>query len=133
MVPEIEGAVATAAARTRPFDLPLGGFGAFPSLRQPQVLWLRAEATPELRCLKQDLEWDFAPLGFERETRAFQPHLTLGRSSPGAGAGDFRLLEPLLQSLDYQAAPHITVIELMRSRQTGAGVTYERIATVPLG
>jgi len=132
-VREIEDAIAVAATRTKPFELILGGFGAFPSLRQPQVLWMRAVASPQLRCLKQDLEWELAPLGFERETRAFQPHLTLGRARAQARAGDFRSLESLLRKLDYEATLEVGTIDLIRSRRSSAGAEYERIATVPLG
>jgi 2'-5' RNA ligase len=133
LVLEIEAAIAIAATRTQPFELYLGGFGAFPTFRAPRVLWLGVEATPPLRCLKQDLEWELAPLGFERETRAFQPHLTLGRATATAQAGDFRQLGELLQPLDYQATAPVSVVDLMQSRLTPARAEYERIATLPLG
>ena len=66
---------------TAPFEATVEGFGAFPTIRKPSVLWAGVGATPELRCLKQDLEWGLAELGFEKETRAFHPHLTLGRAN----------------------------------------------------
>lgn len=132
-VPEIEAALALAAARNRPFELILGGFGAFPSLRNPRVLWLAVEATPLLRVLKQDLEWEFSPLGFERETRAFQPHLTLGRARGGARAGDFRGLEELLRPLEFQTVIPVTSVDLMQSLLAPGGAEYERIATRALG
>jgi 2'-5' RNA ligase len=132
-LPEIEAAIARAAARTQPFELRLGGFGAFPSIRNPRVIWLGVEASPQLRCLKQDLEWEFSPLGFTRETRAFQPHLTLGRARSNARAGDFRDLEGLLRPLDYQADSPVTMVDLLRSHLTHTRARYERIATLPLG
>jgi 2'-5' RNA ligase len=133
VVPEIEAALAVAAARTRPFELMLGGFGAFPSLRNPRVLWLAAEASPPLRLLKQDLEWELSPLGFPREVRAFQPHLTLGRTLPQARAGDFRDLDELLRPLDLRTTIPVDEIDLMRSQLSPGGAVYERIATRPLG
>lgn len=133
LIPEIITAAATAAARAQPLELLLGGIGAFPSFRNPRVLWLGVEATPQLRMLKQDLEWEFAPLGFPTETRAFQPHITLGRTNPHARAGEFRVLETLLQSLAYQATITIAELELMRSHLSHSGAAYERIATIPLG
>lgn len=132
-VPEIEAAIARAAARVQPFDLILGGFGAFPSLRNPRVLWLAAEATPPLRVLKQDLEWELSPLGFAREIRAFQPHLTLGRARTQARVGDFRALEELLRPLDLQAIIPMTAVDLMQSLLSPGGAEYQRIAASPLG
>jgi 2'-5' RNA ligase len=130
---QIEEAIERAAARNQPIQLNLGGYGAFPALRNPRVLWLGVEATPPLRVLKQDLEWEFSPLGFPRETRAFQPHLTLGRARPQARAGDFRDLEDLLRPLNYYVTVPITDISLMRSTLAQTGAEYERIATLPLG
>ena len=84
---DVEATLTRVAAATPPFALSLGGFGAFTTIRRPRVLWLGVEATPELRCLKQDLEWALTDCGFERETRAFHPHLTLGRAEAQNGAG----------------------------------------------
>lgn len=132
-VAAIEDAIADAAAKTQPFELELRGMGAFPSLRNPRVLWLGAEASPPLRCLKQDLEWALSPLGFVRETRAFQPHLTIGRARSDARAGDFRKLEELIHKLDYVARTPVTEVHLVRSHLQPGGAKYERIATLPLG
>lgn len=124
--------MAEAAGKTAPFELPVGGFGAFPSLRRPRVIWAGVEATPSLRCVKHDLEWMFAPLGFEREVRAFQPHLSLGRAQKDAQAGNFRDFEALLAELDYTSTFPVETIELMRSHNV-AGARYEQIASAPLG
>lgn len=125
--------MAEAAAKTQAFELPIGGFGAFPSLRRPRTVWAGIEATPALRCVKHDLEWMFRSLGFEREVRAFQPHLTLGRARKGAQAGNFRDFESLLADLDYTASFPVETIELMRSRSGPDGVRYEEVASAPLG
>lgn len=132
-VPEIETALGLVAARVQPFELNLGGLGAFPSLRNPRVVWLAAEASPSLRILKQDLEWEFSPLGFPREIRAFQPHITLGRTRNNARAGDFRKLDELLRPLDFRATIPITSVDLMQSLLNPGGAEYERIAVRPLG
>jgi len=132
-LPEITRAAATAASRAKPIELQLGGIGAFPSFRQPRVLWLGVEATPQLRMLKQDIEWEFAPIGFPRETRAFQPHITLGRASPHAKVGDFRTMESICGPTTYSFTITIDRLEVMESRLSPAGASYQRIAEVPLG
>lgn len=78
------------AASNRPFTLSIGGVGAFPTIRRPRVMWVGVDPSPALRCLKQDLEWGMTECGLERETRAFHPHLTVGRADDKEGAGAFR-------------------------------------------
>jgi RNA 2',3'-cyclic 3'-phosphodiesterase len=131
-VAEVERAVARAAAKSRPFRVLMEGVGAFPTPRRPRVIWLGVEATPELRCLKQDVEWEIAPLGFDRETRGFQPHLTLGRATPEAAAGDFRDFEAVVSKVRFSGVLNVNSVELMRSTLSGKGAIHEVVRSVPL-
>lgn len=112
---EIQEAADRVAGSTVGFDAELDGFGAFPTIRRPSTLWVGVEATPELRCLKQDLEWALSDLGFEKETRAFHPHLTLGRASGNGGAGAFRGLDDLTAEMEVDASFKVRTVDLMRS------------------
>ncbi len=68
-------------SRHEPFEAELSGFGAFPSARRARILWAGIGAGSEpLRDLARDVEASLEPLGFEREDRAYMPHLTLGRA-----------------------------------------------------
>ena len=109
---------------THAFDLDLGGFGAFPTIRRPRVIWVGVDPSPALRCLKQDLEWALADLGFARETRAFHPHITLGRAEEGEGAGAFRGLDELAASLSYTGDVPAHQVDLMRSQLSRSGARY---------
>lgn len=123
-VESIQGVLEKVGSATVPFDATVTGFGAFPTIRNPTVLWAGVEATPELRCLKQDLEWALAELGFDKETRAFHPHLTLGRARDGGGAGAFRGLDELSASLQVEARFTVRTVDLMRSQATRTGHRY---------
>lgn len=131
-VPAITASIEDAASKSSPFTLPLGGFGAFPTLRRPRVLWLGAAATPELRCLKHDLEWGLAGHGYEREVRAFMPHVTLGRALSDAGAGDFRDLPDILTAIAYEGAVDVATVDLMRSHLLPDGARYEVLERIRL-
>ena len=48
--------LAHVAAGSPSFSADLSGFGAFPTIRRPRVLWLGIEPTLALRCLKRDVE-----------------------------------------------------------------------------
>lgn len=122
-VASIQEVLDDVTANTAPFEATVTGFGAFPTIRRPRVLWAGVHATPELRCLKQDLEWGLADLGFEKETRAFHPHLTLGRASSD-GAGRFRGLDELMASLELEAPFVVRTVDLMQSRTSPDGATY---------
>ena len=132
-VDKVRASLAAVAAKSKPFEVKLGGFGAFPSLRKPRVIWAGAYASPELRCLKHDLEWEFAALGYAREARAFHPHMTLGRARPEAAAGDFRDLEAMVEPLKYQGTLAVNSVVLLRSHLAPGGATYEVIDTMRLG
>ena len=123
-VDEIGGVLEKVAGNTIPFDAAVAGFGAFPTVRKPSVLWAGVEATPELRCLKQDLEWALAELGFEKETRAFHPHLTLGRAGDKGGAGAFRGVDELMASLSLESRFTVRTVDLMRSQGGKNGPRY---------
>ena len=132
-VPEVRSAVARVAEKTQPFSLTLAGAGAFPTMRRPKVIWLGAEASPELRCLKHDLEWELAPLGFEREVRAFHPHITLGRARPEARAGDFRQFEALVGAMKFEAEVQVRTVDVMTSHLSSRGARYEKQMAARLG
>jgi RNA 2',3'-cyclic 3'-phosphodiesterase len=111
----------------------MSGSGAFPTTRRPKVIWLGAVASPELRCLKHDLEWELAPLGFEREVRAFHPHVTLGRARVDARAGDFRGFEDLVAAMDFTAEITVRSVDLMKSTLSAKGARYEKLLSAKLG
>jgi 2'-5' RNA ligase len=69
-----------AASGVQPFEIILGGCGAFPSRGLPRVLWVGiADPTGKLAELHRMLEGECAKAGFPREVRPFHPHLTIAR------------------------------------------------------
>lgn len=131
-VDQIGGVLARVAAGCSPFSARIGGFGAFPSIRRPRVLWVGVEPTSALRCLKQDVEWALAALGFERETRAFHPHLTLGRVDRNDEAGIFRGLDALVAEMSCDGSVPVRSVELMRSQILADGARYSVVSSHPL-
>ena len=128
-VASIEERVAKVAAATKSFTTEFAGFGAFPTIRRPEVLWLGVSANAELRCLKQDLEWNLGDLGFGAETRSFHPHVTLGRADGSGGAGVFRALDTVMAGLDYDAELKVHSVDIIRSRLTPEGIRYKVISS----
>jgi 2'-5' RNA ligase len=96
------------------------------------VFWLGVEASPALRCLKQDLEWALAECGFAREMRAFHPHITLGRSAAEGGGGIFRGLDDLVTRLSYQGRVTAGSVDLMSSQLNRQGPRYSILSSSQL-
>jgi 2'-5' RNA ligase len=61
-----------------PFTIRVKGFGFFPNPRRPAVLWCGVDSR-ELNTLQSKVEEAMSAIGFEKENRAFSPHLTLCR------------------------------------------------------
>ena len=69
-----------AASKVEPFEIFVGGCGAFPSRGQPRVLWIGIDdPSGRLTEVHQALEDECAIAGFPREERPFHPHLTIAR------------------------------------------------------
>lgn len=129
----LRGAIAQAAARSRPLSLEVRGAGGFPSARRPRVLWVGlAGELPELASLAADLGRHLAPLGYPAEDRPLTPHLTLGRAREGRGAPGFG--GALAQARGQDAlAWRADALVLYRSHLAPAGARYEALQRFPLG
>jgi len=71
-------AMAQAAEGVGPFCFTVTGLGAFPSVRNPKVVWAGIQDDRIVRFQKK-IEEALCPAGFSREQRPFTPHLTIGR------------------------------------------------------
>lgn len=124
---QVTRALKRAAAGSRPFDVVLGGFGAFPSRNKPEILWIGATLPAELSVLQERIEAETEPLGFGREPRRFHPHITIGRAQKRPARVDPAELDRILASLVYKSVMRVESVDLMRSHTDGRGARYERI------
>lgn len=64
----------------KPFKLKIHGFGGFPSLRSPRVLWIGVEdKEDQLKKIHLRIEEISRKFGIKGENRDFSPHLTVAR------------------------------------------------------
>jgi 2'-5' RNA ligase len=62
------------------FRISVNGLGAFPSIRNPRVIWLGLHGwEANLSPLQAEIETNLETVGFLPEGRPFRPHLTIGR------------------------------------------------------
>ncbi|MFQ6030372.1 MAG: RNA 2',3'-cyclic phosphodiesterase [Dehalococcoidia bacterium] len=128
-------AMARAAEGFPSFGIYLEGLGAFPNQRQPRVLWAGAAGDLEmLSQLQGRVEHEISPLGFPREQRGFNPHLTLGRVRDRVSApqrrqiGDVFARESLAPSDPWVAKE----LHLIRTNFRPQGNFYTSMGSVPL-
>ena len=135
-VETISSAVDEAVDGIEPFVMQIGDSGVFPSRRRPRVLWVGLDGDlPYMTMLHQRLEDALVSLGYEKESRPFRPHLTLGRLQERASNADrSRAAEALLSSDAARGTPvAVEAVSLMRSVLLPTGAEYGRLSHIPLG
>ena len=118
-----------------PFQLDIRQLGAFPAIDRPQVIWVGVTGAMEkLAQLQKKIEANTEQLGFKRESRAFSPHLTLGRVRDEARPNEIQRIGKLLSDTTFSALHNIDVYEinLMKSQLTPSGAIHTCIGSVKL-
>jgi 2'-5' RNA ligase len=142
LLPAITGVVDQACGQTMPFDIVLGGLGAFPDTRNPRTIWLGVlQGTESLSQLQASLCAALGPLGFPAEARGFHPHVTLGRL-PTSGrqrdrsAGQGIAAEVARLADEAQGTLPVREVVLYSSRSRGlepTGPVHTRLHAARLG
>ena len=119
------------ARKTGPFDLILDGIGVFPDWRNVKVIWAGiSEGADKAEILAKAVEGAMAGIGFEKETRPFRPHLTLGRIK---GARKKDELKKAAQGLAVKTAKSfVSEIVMFRSDLTSEGAIHTPLASFKL-
>ncbi|MFO7678656.1 MAG: RNA 2',3'-cyclic phosphodiesterase [Chloroflexota bacterium] len=119
-LPAIQQTLDETAQKHAPLTLRLNGTGCFPNARRPQVIWVGlAGDLAALAALKADLDDGLASLGWEKEERPFQPHLTLGRVNKGQKLAGFAAMAAV-----KEIAFPVTAVLLIESQLTRQGPVY---------
>jgi len=129
---EINGALSSGLATAERLRLAGSGVGAFPDPKNARVVWIGVSGgTVRLISLQSAVEAALAAIGFEREKRAFSPHLTLGRIK------HIRSREAWLEALESvstSSLPSFAVekVSMMKSELRPTGAVYTEISRVAL-
>jgi len=106
------------------FRLKSGSKGAFPNLKRPRVYWVGLTETDDhiLTDLQAKVETALSEVGFEKESRKFHPHLTMGRvRSPK------KIAEVTQKFVDYHFPGiefNVDRVLIMKSELTPRGAIY---------
>lgn len=114
-----------------PFDLTVAGVGVFPPKGAPRVIWAGlSSGRDRLGALEQIVSDRLAAAGVDRESRPFNPHLTLARVRDADGLRAETLLEGV-GAASFGATP-VDAITLFESRLSPRGPAYLVIQRTPL-
>ncbi len=131
LLPEVVAGVRQALTGQVPFEVQLGGFGAFPNFRKPRVFWVGIIAGVDpLVALAKAIDREMVLLGFKKEKRRFSPHITLGRIRKPGRYDDLR---DAAEKAIYESAPFmVSSIEVMKSVLSPHGATYSVFESIDL-
>jgi len=112
------------------FTISLQNTGVFPAPKYPRVLWIGIDSGPDLAALAAQADEVLSPLGFEREKRAFTPHVTLARLNERGKKLDVRaaLSEPNVSFGTMTA----TEFHLYESKLSPQGARYTKLTSFAL-
>jgi 2'-5' RNA ligase len=126
-VEALSAAAQRAANAVSPFEVSVGGCGAFPTHGQARVLWIGInDPSGELNNYYRALEDECAKAGFPREERPLHPHLTIARLRQPRGSR--HLVEIHKQTGFEPVSVNIRDACLMRSELRNEGSRYTVIS-----
>jgi 2'-5' RNA ligase len=132
LIYRIGAALDAIAAESQPMVSVIDRLGGFPSLKRPRVIWAGGgePLDPAVRLAGRG-DAVTAEFGFDRETRPFKAHLTLGRVREGRRVDDLaRYIE------SYRVEPcemRLDRLVLIKSILTPQGAIYQRLHEALLG
>ncbi|HEV8429450.1 MAG TPA: RNA 2',3'-cyclic phosphodiesterase [Pyrinomonadaceae bacterium] len=123
-IAEISGAITRAVKDFSSFEISVGKTGAF----RTQVLWIGvSDPSEKLSALHKRIEDECAVAGFEKEDRAYRPHLTIARIRKPHGAR--RLADTHLKMKFETIAVHVRELVVFRSELSSKGSKYTAISS----
>lgn len=128
-IPKISAAATRTTEQFSKFEIEIGNTGVFPRASRAQVLWIGvSDPSGQLSALQKQFEAECATAGFEKEDRAYHPHLTIGRLRKP----ERRLADTHLQITFDPVAVAIHELTLFRSELSSKGSRYTPISHHPL-
>ena len=121
-------------SNVKQFEFSVGGLGAYPKPHRPRVIWVGVEAPPELMTAQRSVESEMSRLGYARERRPFNPHLTLGRVSRHSTNQDVSNIADVIKThtVGYLGSARVTALHIYRSDLKPSGAIYTKLFSAML-
>ena len=110
------------------FQIGVGETGVFPKPSRPQVLWIGVnDPSGQLSALQEKFEDECAAEGFEKEDRAYRPHLTIARLRKPEG--ERHLADAHLRMQFDRIELELNELVVFRSELSPKGSKYTSLST----
>lgn len=119
------------AGRHSALSFSLNGTGAFPDQKRPRVIWIGLRMYEPLLEIFREIDEALAGEGFEKESRPFSPHITIGRVRSLKGI-DKLMLELVKYKGSSFGEQEVKTIHLMQSTLKPGGAEYSTLFEAPL-
>ena len=132
-IDSIKSVMQTTLAPIPAFSMVLTHLGAFPKVENPQIIWVGATADKNsIKHIADSLEENLKTIGFEKEKRDFEPHITLGRMR--SSQNKFALSKKIKNFQFPAECPRqlVNQVALFKSTLTPQGPIYETLAKINL-
>lgn len=125
----IRDEVAATAAQAAAIEVQHKGIGAFPAARRARIVWAGVtDPGGKLAAMARSLDERLARLGYPAETRAYHPHVTIGRIKAPADVS--AAIDPLSDRMFSETS--VDSICLYESFMKSSGSEYVVLASWPL-
>lgn len=141
LIAPLRETVAQAVGRLPPVAVPVERLGAFPRPQAPRVLWVgplqgweQGDEAQRLRAIHQSIEQACESLGFSREAKPFNAHLTLGRIKEGERyAGNALMRSGIMDRPAALGTFAVDSVLLLKSDLRPTGSIYTKLWEVKVG
>lgn len=130
LLPKIKEKLFNIVLSYKPFYITIYGTGVFPNRKYPRVIWIGVDDSETLKRLYLDIENTMVSLGFKKENKKYNPHLTIGRVHSQRGIMNLINVLDTLKDKNFGNI-HIKQIKLMKSELKPQGAIYSSLYEIP--
>ena len=136
LIQDLIAAANFAVREVSPFAVELAAPGSFPSHRAKRIFWMGIRRSSEIAELSRQIDRLCSQLEFERENRAYTPHITVARY-PRRKGSDSADCAPIMgeRSFPFWQATQLVLMRTLppEKRANGAKGRYNLVHTFPFG
>ena len=131
-IQKVGAAIFKSAADYAPISLVAKGIGAFPGINRPRVLWIGIRGQIDVLIqLQKSLDDQLEKIGFSKEKRPFNGHLTLARVK--GRINQAKLINTIKKCGEFESESFIADnIILFKSDLKSTGAVYTKLISVSL-
>jgi RNA 2',3'-cyclic 3'-phosphodiesterase len=112
------------------FEITYDSLGVFPNLHNPRVVWIGTKSNQAVLDLQSKIEETCLDFGFQKEERAFSPHITVGRVK---GTRNLARLTEAIKTITFETMQsRCSEVLLMKSDLRPSGSIYTILQSIPL-